>query len=187
MKSAKVIITGPAKAGTTTFIRSLSEIAVLTTERRLDGAREADGSEATVALDFGRITVAPDLVLYLFGTPGEEPESLGSGPLGDGTLGVIVVVDAMRPASIDDAVAIVDFLKSAAEVPFAIAANRLGPLDDKRLDVVRSSLRVPPHVPVVACQALERESAKRVLLALLDGILDERELFDADGAWKGRQ
>ena len=177
MKSAKVIVTGPARSGTTTLIRSLSEIAVLTTERRLDGRRTSKGEEVTVALDFGRVTVSPDLVLYLFGTPGEEPESLGVGPLADGAIGVLVVVDASKPASVEDSAHIIEFLDRESDVHYAVAANRLSEGDTKRLGTLREALGVAESVPVIACEVVERESSKKALLALLDGILDDATLF----------
>jgi signal recognition particle receptor subunit beta len=172
MKSAKIIVTGPVRAGTTTFIRSLSEIAVLTTERRLDVDSAAPGAERTVALDFGRVTIAADLVLYLFGTPGEEPESLVAGPLAEGTIGVIVTVDASRPASIDDAARIVAFLKENSDVRFAVAANRADVGDEKRLSLLRDALALPETAALIPCDVTQRESSKAVVLALLDDILD---------------
>lgn len=172
MRSAKIIVTGPVRAGTTTLIRSLSEIAVLSTERKL-GEREGGGSrEATVALDFGRVTINRELVLYLFGTPGEEPASLACGPLAEGSIGVILVVDASRASSIDNATEIVTFLQESSDVPYAVAANRLAPGDEERVAALRTALKVPSWVPVIPCQVTERESSKRVVLALLDRILD---------------
>jgi len=182
VKSAKVIVTGPARSGTTTLIRSLSEIAVLTTERRLDGRRTSKGEEVTVALDFGRVTVSPDLVLYLFGTPGEEPESLGVGPLADGAIGVLVVVDASKPASVEDCAQIIEFLDRESDVPYAVAANRAPEGDAKRLGNLREALGVADAVSVVACEVVERESSKKALLALLDGILDDTNLFEPSEA-----
>jgi signal recognition particle receptor subunit beta len=185
VKSAKIIVTGPVRAGTTTLIRSLSEIAVLTTERRLDLRSTPTGAEVTVALDFGRVTIGPDLVLYLFGTPGEEPASLAAGPLAEGAIGVIVTVDASRPGSIDDAARIVEFLEANSDVRYAIAANRLPQADEKRLDVIRVALRLPASIPVVPCDVTERECSKRVVLALLDSILDAGPSGAADASATG--
>ena len=172
MKSAKIIVTGPGRAGTTTLIRSLSEIAVLSTERKLDH-RDAKGrGEATVALDFGRVTIDRDLVLYLFGTPGDEPASLAEGPLAEGPIGLIVMLDGSRPSSVEGAADIVDFLEANAAVPYVVAANRIAQGDTERLDALRRAVRAPEGVPVIACEAAERESSKRVVLALIDRILD---------------
>ena len=173
MKSAKIIVTGPVRAGTTSFIRSLSEIAVLSTERKLGNGSSQNGrGEATVALDFGRITISRELVLYLFGTPGEEPDTLACGPLAEGPIGVIVVVDATRPASVEGAAEILEFLLENSDVPLAVAANRMPQDDEGRVSKLREDLRLPAEVPVVACEATQRVSAKRVVLALLDRIID---------------
>jgi hypothetical protein len=182
VKSAKIIVTGPVRAGTTTLIRSLSEIAVLSTERKLSNGSDSGGRrEATVALDFGRITVSRDLVLYLFGTPGEEPDTLACGPLAEGPIGVIVVVDASRPQSIEGAAEIVAFLLEYSDVPMAVAANKLAQGDDKRLTALREALKVPAELPVVACEVTQRDSAKRVVLALLDRVIDTTPITpDAD-------
>jgi signal recognition particle receptor subunit beta len=172
MRSAKIIVTGPGRAGTTTFIRSLSEIAVLSTERKLGHPAEQGRGEATVSLDFGRVTINRDLVLYLFGTPGDEPNSLTEGPLAEGPIGLIVTLDASRPRSIEGAAEIVAFLEENADVPYVVAANRLAQGDEHRLSAVRAAVHAPKDVPVVACEVTERESAKRVVLALIDRILD---------------
>ena len=172
MRSAKIIMTGPARAGTTTLIRSLSEIAVLSTERKLGHINAQGRGEATVALDFGRVTINRDLVVYLFGTPGDEPPSLAEGPLAEGPLGLIVSVDASRPRSLEGAAEIVDFLEADSNVPFVIAANRLAQGDETRIEAVREAVHAPHDVPVIACNVTERESSKRVVLALIDRILD---------------
>jgi signal recognition particle receptor subunit beta len=172
MKSAKIIVTGPDGAGTTTLIRSVSEIAVLTTERRVGAAPVRGRQEGTIALDFGRVTINRDLVLYLFGTPGEDPASLALGPLAEGPIGLIVTVDASSPASVEGAVGIVEFLDGNSDIPYVVAANRLPRGDENGLADMRSALHVPEGVPIVACEVTERESVKRVVLALIDHILD---------------
>jgi signal recognition particle receptor subunit beta len=177
MKSAKIIVTGPARAGTTTLIRSLSEIAVLSTERRI-GTRVDGREEPTVTLDFGRVTINRDLVLYLFGTPGDDAASLALGPLAEGPIGLIVTVDASRPASVEGAAAIVEFLNRNSEVPYVVAANRLPQGDDSRASGLRGALHAPEGVAIVACEVTERESVKRVVLALIDRILDTMSALD---------
>jgi uncharacterized protein len=172
VKSAKIIVTGPSRAGTTTLIRSLSEIAVLSTERSLGVSAGPGRGEQTVALDFGRVTIDPNLVLYLFGTPGDEPDNLAAGPLAEGPIGLIVTVDASRPRSIDDAVGIVDFLQEHSDVPFVVAANRLTQGAEARMAALRGALKIPAEVPVIPCEVTERESTKRVVLALIDRIID---------------
>jgi signal recognition particle receptor subunit beta len=172
MKSAKIIVTGPAHAGTTTLIRSLSEIAVLSTERRIGWAPARGREEATISLDFGRVTIDRDLVLYFFGTPGDDPASLALGPLAERPIGLIVTLDTTRPASVEGAAGIVEFLRTDSEVPYVVAANRLPQGDENGSTGIRGALHVPDDVPIVACEVTERESVKRVVLALIDRILD---------------
>ena len=178
MKSAKIIVTGPPRAGTTTLIRSLSEIAVLSTERRVGVSPARGREERTVSLDFGRVTINRDLVLYLFGTPGDDPTSLALGPLAEGPIGLIVTLDASRPPSVEGAAAIVEFLNGNSEVPYVVAANRLPQGDESGSSGLRDALHVPEGVPIVACEVTERESVKRVVLALVDRILDTMPAAD---------
>jgi len=172
MRSAKIIVTGPVRAGTTTLIRSLSEIAVMSTERKLGPGSGNGRGEATVALDFGRVTIGRDLVVYLFGTPGEEPESLAAGPLAEGPIGIILTVDASRPRSIEDCAEIVAFLEENSDAPYVIAANRLPQGDQARLDALRAAIAVPAEIPIIPCEVTQRESSKRVVMALIDRIIE---------------
>lgn len=170
MQSVKIVITGPERSGTTSFIRSVSEINVLTTERRLPGA-EPSARETVIPMDFGRVTITDDLVLYLFGTPGEEDRSLVGGPFADGLIGIVVMVDITRPHSVDRAQAIVAFLRQRSEVPFVVAANHRKDAVVDMGDVPRL-LGVPEGIPVIECDATDRASAKSVVISLLRRILE---------------
>jgi signal recognition particle receptor subunit beta len=170
MRSVKIVVTGPVRAGTTSLIRSVSEIAVLSTERRISKGTQL-ATEAVVAMDFGRVTVSDDLVLYMFGTPGEENDSLVGGPFSDGLIGIVVTVDATKPSSIQNATPIIEFLERHSGAPYVIAANRMKDPTPGELTSLRRSLRVPDDVPVVPCDAVVRASVKQVLVALLDRIL----------------
>lgn len=172
MQSVKVVVTGPFNAGKTTFIRSISEIAVLSTEREVSDPDES--GETTVAMDFGRITISDDVVLYIFGTPGQERYSFMWETLSEGMLGFVVLVDAADRKSVDDATAIIKFFREMSSVPFVVAANRVGD-DPADLDTLRERLAIEPSVTVVAVDARERESVKDVLLALLNCILESME------------
>ncbi len=98
MQTVKMVITGPFSAGKTEFIRTISEIDVVSTERKISSDAEKSQKEATtVAMDFGRITVDDDLVLYLFGTPGQKRFDFMWEILSEGMLGFIVIVDSSRP------------------------------------------------------------------------------------------
>lgn len=178
MQSVKVVITGPFNAGKTTFIRTVSEITVLSTERQVSEETSEGGGETTVAMDFGRITVSDDVVLYLFGTPGQERFSFMWETLSEGMLGFVVLVDAAEPKTFDDAKGILKFFMSLSDVPFVVAANRADGNDSELMDGIRSDLELPINVRLVACDALDRESVKNVLLRLLYTIV---EAMDAAG------
>jgi signal recognition particle receptor subunit beta len=171
MRSVKVVVTGPVRAGTTSLIRSVSEIAVLSTERRVANRENARG-ESVVAMDFGRITISDDLVLYLFGTPGDELDSLVGGPFTDGMIGIVVTVDVTRPTSVDQGREIIEFLERHSDAPYVVAANHMHAQGPDAMTSLRSALDVPDDVPVVACDAVIRASVKPVLVALLRRILE---------------
>ena len=174
--AVKVVVTGPYAAGKTTLIRTISEITVLSTERGTsDGAERSRKAETTVAMDFGRITIDRELVLYLFGTPGQERFDFMWEILGEGMLGYVLLVDADRPEQFGEARAILDAFRAIAAVPFVVALNRAGSLEPGLEQQVRAALDVDGSVALVPCDATDRESVKNVLLALLYGVLDELE------------
>jgi len=168
-------VTGPFSAGKTTLIRTISEITVLSTEKDITDGTRSRKSETTVAMDFGRITIDRDLVLYLFGTPGQDRFDFMWEILGEGMLGYIVLVDASRPDSLEEAVGILSAFRRMARVPFVVALNRAEGLDEDDEARVRAALSLAPDVPVVPCDALDRESVKAVLLALLYAVVDSLE------------
>jgi signal recognition particle receptor subunit beta len=171
-QAVKIVVTGPFSAGKTTLIRTISEITVLSTEKDITDETRSRKSETTVAMDFGRITIDRDLVLYLFGTPGQDRFDFMWEILGEGMLGYVVLLDAQRPESLDEAAGILAAFRRMARVPFVVGLNRadgLAPEDEQR---VRDTLDLGPDVPVVPCDATDRESVKSVLLALLYAVAD---------------
>ena len=171
MQSVKVVITGPFNAGKTSFIKAVSEITVLSTERQVsDTSGEGDG-ETTVAMDFGRITVSDDVVLYLFGTPGQARFSFMWETLSEGMLGFVLLVDTQAPSTFEDARGMIDFFTGMSDVPFVVAANKVASDDSEVLDRVRQDLALPAHVPLLPVDARSRDSVKAVLLGLLYEIL----------------
>src|SRR3972149_1227288 len=108
MQTVKMVITGPFSAGKTEFIRTISEIDVVSTERRISSDAERVKETTTVAMDFGRITVDDDLVLYLFGTPGQKRFDFMWEILSEGMLGFIVMVDSSRPETFREAKSILE-------------------------------------------------------------------------------
>ena len=173
--AVKIVVTGPFSAGKTTLIRTISEITVLSTEQGITDSTRSRKSDTTVAMDFGRITIDRELVLYLFGTPGQDRFDFMWEILGEGMLGYVVLVDSARPDSLEEAVGILQAFRKMAKVPFVVALNRcegLEPADEER---VREALALEAHVPVVPCDATDRESVKGVLLALLHSVVDSLE------------
>ena len=172
MQSVKVVVTGPFNAGKTTFIKAVSEITVLSTERQVSATSGEAQGETTVAMDFGRITISDDVVLYLFGTPGQERFSFMWETLSEGMLGFVLLVDAEDSASHEDAKSMIAFFRNMSDVPFVVAANKVAPTDMKTLRQVRSAIALSDEIPLLPVDAREKESVKAVLLGLLYRILD---------------
>jgi signal recognition particle receptor subunit beta len=180
--AVKVVVTGPFSAGKTTFIRTISEITVLSTERDITDETRSRKAETTVAMDFGRITIDRDLVLYLFGTPGQERFDFMWEILGEGMLGFVLLVDPGREDSLSEAAGILKAFRAMAHVPFVIAANRADVIDPDEADRLRLLVGASDEVPVLACDATDRASVRDVLLALLYAVLASVEAADADPA-----
>jgi small GTP-binding protein len=174
-QAVKIVVTGPFAAGKTTLIRTISEITVLSTERSITDSTRSRKNETTVAMDFGRITIDRELVLYLFGTPGQERFDFMWEILGEGMLGYVVLVDAERPDSLVEAAGILEAFRRMARVPYVVALNRSDGLDQADEDRIRQTLELPPEVALLPCDATDKESVKAVLLALLYSVLDEVE------------
>ncbi len=172
MQSVKVVVTGPFNAGKTTFIKSVSEITVLSTERQISDVSHEGLGETTVAMDFGRITISDDVVLYLFGTPGQERFSFMWETLSEGMLGFVLLVDTSSTESIADATSMIRFFKDMSDVPFVVAANKVAADDLEALREVRTALDIEDSVPLLPVDARDRDSVKAVLLGLLYRILE---------------
>jgi uncharacterized protein len=172
MQSVKVVVTGPFNAGKTTLIKSVSEITVLSTERQVSDFGGEGGSETTVAMDFGRITVSDDIVLYLFGTPGQSRFSFMWETLAEGMLGFVLLVDATDPSSFEDAKEMITFFTEMSDVPFVVAANKVDAEDTATIMQVRTELGLADEVPLLPVNAREKESVKAALLGLLYRILE---------------
>ncbi len=175
MQSVKVVVTGPFNAGKTTFIKAVSEITVLSTERQVSDFAGEGGGETTVAMDFGRITVSDDVVLYLFGTPGQERFSFMWETLSEGMLGFVLLVDALDTDVYEDARSMIAFFKDMSDVPFVVAANKVAQDDVDKLRSVRSQLELEDEVPLFPVDARDKDSVKAVLLGLLYEILESME------------
>jgi uncharacterized protein len=178
--AVKIVVTGPFSAGKTTLIRTISEITVLSTERSITDETRTRKTDTTVAMDFGRITIDRELVLYLFGTPGQDRFDFMWEILGEGMLGYVLLVDAHRPESLAEAVGILAAFQRMAKVPFVVGLNRSDGADPDAENQVREVLGLHPSVPVVPCDATDRQSVKNVLLALLYAVVDSLDVAAAE-------
>jgi uncharacterized protein len=176
MQTVKMVVTGPFSAGKTEFIRSVSEIDVVSTEKKVSSGQERTIKEATtVAMDFGRITVDEDLVLYLFGTPGQRRFDFMWEILSEGMLGFVVMVDSTRPETFREARSILETFRAYAPTPYVVAANKQDMKDAWDVEDMRHALRLDAKVKLISCIATDRDSVKTILLELLYSILNEME------------
>ncbi len=180
MQTVKMVVTGPFNSGKTEFIRSISEIDVVSTERKISSLPERVKDTTTVAMDFGRITVDEDLVLYLFGTPGQKRFDFMWEILSDGMLGFVVMVDSTRPETFREARYILETFRAYSPTPYVVAANKQDLKDAWDIEDMRIALRLDPSVKLIGCVATEREKVKNVLLELLYAILEEIEREETD-------
>ena len=172
MQTVKMVITGPFSAGKTEFIRTISEIDVVSTERKISGETQRIKEETMVAMDFGRITVDEDLVLYLFGTPGQRRFDFMWEILSEGMLGFIILIDGVRPETFREAKRILDIFRGYAATPYVVAANKQDLPDAWSTEDLRIALKIDRNVKVLPCVATEKESVKNILLELLYSILE---------------
>lgn len=173
--AAKLLIAGGFGAGKTTLVGSVSEIVPLRTEELLTeagvGVDDLSGifskTTTTVAMDFGRITINPDLILYLFGTPGQDRFWFMWDELSRGALGAVVLADTRR---LDTCFPAVDFFERR-RIPFVVAVNCFDGAQRYDTEEVRTALDIGENAPVMLCDARHRESNKQVLVTLMEHVM----------------
>jgi uncharacterized protein len=176
IQTVKMVVTGPFNAGKTEFIRTVSEIEVVSTEQNISSDSERVKDTTTVALDFGRLTVDKTLVLHLFGTPGQRRFEFMWNILAEGMLGYILMVDSTRPETFRDARYILDAFSDHSDAPYVVAVNKQDLEDAWDAEDIRHALRLKDDIPVLPCVATDMKPVKAILISLLDIIKKRLDL-----------
>jgi uncharacterized protein len=180
LSAHKILIAGGFGAGKTTLVSAISEVRPLLTEEPLSAASVGrdnlaglpDKKTTTVALDFGRITISEQLVLYLFGVPGQERFWFMWDELAFGALGAVVLADVRR---LDDCFPSVSYFETR-EVPFLVAVNCFDDAPHYELSEIRQALDLDESIPLVLCDARDHDSVKQTLIRLVQSLSDSLAL-----------
>ena len=181
----KIVITGPFSAGKTTLIQTISEVAIVGTERDVTDETKSVKERTTVAMDFGRITFSNELTLFLFGTPGQRRFEVMWEILSEGMIGFILLVHAGDDRSIEEAAHILATFREYADVPYVVGVTHLDEVkasEEETFAKVREALELPESIQVMSCDPREREDVKDLMLSILMGVMARLEMIPAASA-----
>jgi signal recognition particle receptor subunit beta len=173
-KPLKIVVTGPFSAGKTTLIQTISEIAIVGTEREVSDETSAIKENTTVAMDFGRITFPGGACLFLFGTPGQRRFEVMWEVLSDGMIGFIVLVNAADERSLNEATHIFETFKKYADVPYVVGITHLDETGASKSDIeaaVRGKLELTHEDKTIFCDVRQREDVKTLIIETLMGVM----------------
>jgi uncharacterized protein len=185
-RPAKVVVAGPFSAGKTTLIRTISEVPVLTTERKITDHTSAVKGTTTVAMDFGRISFGNGASVHIFGTPGQRRFEDVWSAVADGMVGLVLLVHAADDRSAREARSILETFRHYADVPFCIGVTHLDHVADASevvLEEVRARLEIGSEVPVLACDPRHRDDVKALLLRIFVAV--QARLKNREGGREG--
>lgn len=165
--SYKIVITGPFSAGKSQFVKTISDIAVVSTERKISRQEPGMKSQTTVAMDYGRVQLE-DVTLHLHGTPGQARFDFMWDILTKEMAGFVVVVDSTDPSSMGEARELIKIFSSAHNVPYVIAANKQDVAGALPIEKLRRELDLSPDILIMPCVASRKTSVKQVLAQLVE-------------------
>ncbi len=173
MSNYKIVVTGPFSSGKTALIKTISDIEVVSTERKITTEDRGIKAETTVAMDYGRAKINDD-ILYLYGTPGQTRFDFMWEILSGEMDAFIVLVDSTDPPSFPEAAELIEQFSSYINVPYLIVANKTDLDNAARLSEVRSGTKASSDITVMPCVALQKSSVRQVLLQIIELLKHER-------------